>query len=51
MPLAAPIASRAVGWHAENGDPDLQAYWDGERWIARMRWDGTAWVNADATSN
>lgn len=55
-PVAAPPAgavatqqqtvSGAVGWHAVDGDPLAQTYWDGTAWTKLIRWDGTAWVES-----
>jgi hypothetical protein len=34
------------GWHPTRTNPNDQAYWDGEAWIARRRWtQGRGWVS------
>jgi hypothetical protein len=37
--------SDSSGWHADPSDPHTTRYWDGSRWSAELRWDGTAWVD------
>jgi hypothetical protein len=44
-PAAAPDHPVEAGWHAVEGDPNRQRYWDGTAWTSHLRWDGTAWVN------
>ena len=41
---SSPTATGPVGWHAVDGDPLAQTYWDGTAWTKLIRWDGTAWV-------
>jgi len=50
-PLDGPAPSAAFpgsgippGWHVVDGPGDVRAYWDGNNWTGRVRWDGTAWV-------
>ena len=33
-----------VGWHVDPEHLSEQAYWDGQAWVARRRWSGTAWT-------
>jgi hypothetical protein len=49
-PFAAPSApvtrgGLAPGWQPVAGDPTRIAYWDGTRFTAWKRWDGTDWVD------
>ena len=39
-----PVPPREVGWHTDPEHLSEQGYWDGESWIARRRWSGTAWA-------
>jgi hypothetical protein len=36
-----------VGWHADPDHLSDQVYWDGQSWMARRRWSGTAWVEVE----
>jgi hypothetical protein len=44
QPAPAPAAMQP-GWQPVAGDPYRQAYWDGSRWTAQKRWDGTNWID------
>jgi hypothetical protein len=37
-------ATQAPGWQQVDGDPTRIAYWDGSKFTAWKRWDGSAWV-------
>ena len=36
----------AAGWRPDPLDPTRLNYWDGTRWTARKRWDGSDWLDA-----
>lgn len=44
-PAQSAPAPMAAGWQPVEGDPHRQAYWDGSRWTAQKRWDGTNWID------
>lgn len=35
----------APGWHQVGATNNDQAYWDGQGWTARKRWEGAGWVD------
>ncbi|MHB1718880.1 MAG: hypothetical protein ACYCV1_01910 [Acidimicrobiales bacterium] len=41
-----PVTSAPAGWYPDPVYPMVQHYWDGARYIARARFDGTTWVTA-----
>ncbi len=43
-PPVAPVVPEP-GWQPVGGDPSRIAYWDGTRFTAWRRWDGSAWVD------
>ena len=43
-PHRSPDQLPEVGWHADPEHLSEQAYWDGQSWVARRRWSGTAWA-------
>jgi hypothetical protein len=45
-PVNGSVGPTAAGWYPVQGDPHEQMYFDGTRWTTRIRWDGTAWVDA-----
>ena len=47
VPAAAPAPAQPTqpGWQPVAGDQYRQAYWDGSRWTAQKRWDGTNWID------
>ncbi len=47
---SAPQPERAAGWYPVGTGSDQQDYWDGEAWVARMRWTGDTWVDVPAHS-
>ena len=46
---APPSTGRAPGWYPMDGDQYRQGYWNGSAWTAMKNWDGTAWVDAEAS--
>jgi hypothetical protein len=35
------------GWYPDDGDETRQYYWDGQRVVARIVWNGTEWIEVD----
>ena len=33
------------GWYQSGATNNDQAYWDGQAWTGRRRWDGAGWVD------
>ena len=46
-PASRPAPPRDVGWHVDPDHLSEQAYWDGQSWTARRRWNGATWVEDD----
>jgi hypothetical protein len=38
------------GWYPDGANAYEQRYWDGHTWTARMRWNGSSWVDAPSVS-
>jgi len=41
----APPTNQARGWYQSGATNNDQAYWDGQAWTGRRRWDGAGWVD------
>jgi hypothetical protein len=41
----APPKSQERGWYQSGATNNDQAYWDGQAWTGRRRWDGAGWVD------
>jgi len=41
----APPKIQDRGWYQSGSTNNDQAYWDGQAWTARRRWDGAGWVD------
>jgi hypothetical protein len=43
-------AALAPGWYPIGTGSDDQRYWDGQAWVARLRWTGETWVDVPGGS-
>jgi len=43
-PTPPPAGDRPPGWYPYRGAVNEQSYWDGTRWGARRRWNGSTWA-------
>ncbi len=41
----APGPGTAPGWYPVGANNNEQAYWDGQSWTARKKWEGAGWVD------
>ena len=43
-PLPTPTRPQDPGWYQVGATNNDQAYWDGQSWTARRRWEGAGWT-------
>jgi hypothetical protein len=46
-----PGPASAPGWYPVSATNNDQAYWDGQAWTARKKWEGAGWVDVPLTGS